>query len=259
MKKGCLTMEDILAAPQADDLRDLWRRKLELSPPEIGRLFTLVSLALRRYSPPELQSLPDSKEELISAFICNKLLQLDRSADCPPLARENDGHSAPSSSFAVCAYFRRYLIDCTRSAAFRRTESFENLPDDGHHELAQQDDESVDSSLRSLGLSLERVSTSASTFIQGLDAPERLLLCEGFGSDAEGGLVAVARRHHIASYHYRAGKLGLVHRRENIPKGYEKTLIGEWICKELKVSIDKENAPAILAIFEILAMVASTW
>ncbi len=83
------------------------------------------------------------------------------------------------------------------------------------------------------------------------------MLCESFGRDANGGLSGVASRHAIASYHYRAGRLGLVHKRQGLPGDFAKTMIGAWVQQDLGISIAPDNMTAILAIFKILGAEAS--
>ena len=63
--------------------------------------------------------------------------------------------------------------------------------------------------------------------------------------------------HFIVIYHYRAGLLDLVHKRESMPIDYEKTLLGQWIRGSLGIPIVPENMKSILAVFKILGAVAS--
>ena len=149
----------------------------------------LVQRSLREFSPPELYVLGESKEELVAQFIFAKVLQLNTRSEIndigSPQDVENEGdvqHSAPSNSFALCAYFRRYLIDCTRSAEFRRTvaitDNTQNLL-----EMTEEVPESIESHLAEFGLTLDSVSAAARHFIAQLGEPERLLLCEAFGKE----------------------------------------------------------------------------
>jgi uncharacterized protein len=103
-------------------LPDLWRRRTRLSADEMVSMVELVKRALRTYHPPELQALGEDKEELVAQFIYAKVLRL------APGHTETHAcaDSAPSNGYAVCAYFRRYLIDCLRSAGHQRNVSMEN-------------------------------------------------------------------------------------------------------------------------------------
>ncbi len=118
-------MQDTLSSEQSVELVRLWRRRQTLGPEEMGRMYGIVGGALKGCNPPELHVLGEGRQELVAQFIYVKVLRLDveaheeadnAAADAP----EADNHSAPSSAFALCAYFRRYLIDCTRASSFRR-------------------------------------------------------------------------------------------------------------------------------------------
>jgi len=255
-------MQDTLSSGESTELVRLWRRRQQLSPDEMGRMYAIVGDALRSCSPPELRMLGESRQELVAQFIYVKVLRLDadpdESEEGSAGASAADGHSAPSTAFALCAYFRRYLIDCTRASSFRRKLSIGEQVSEaqldaqlGSHAPPEDD------CLAEHGLSDDKVRGLARTFIAALPEPERLLLCEGFGREAAGGLSGIASRHAIASYHYRAGRLGLVHRRESLPADYAKTLLGAWIQHTLGIAIVPDNMDAILQVFKILGAEAS--
>ena len=166
-------------------------------------------------------------------------------------------HSAPSSAFALCAYFRRYLIDCTRASAFRRKLSIGDQITESQLEAQVGAADNAQDELAEHGLNAPSVHAAARAFIAGLTEPERILLCEGFGREAAGGLSGVASRHAIASYHYRAGRLGLVHKREGLPADYARTTLGQWITQTLGIAIEAGNMGAILQVFKILGAEAS--
>lgn len=284
-------MQDTLSSGESTELVRLWRRRQQLSPDEMGRMYAIVGDALRACSPPELKVLGESRQELVAQFIYVKVLRLDAddieveegemrpppghpkagraassSSSSSPgggeahevASREASDRSAPSTAFALCAYFRRYLIDCTRASSFRRKLSIGDQVSEAQLDaqlgsLAAPDDDS----LAEHGLSDAKVQALARAFIAALPEPERLLLCEGFGREAAGGLSGVASRHAIASYHYRAGRLGLVHKREGLPADYAKTLLGSWIQETLGIAIAADNMAAILRVFKILGAEAS--
>ncbi|MDM0044950.1 hypothetical protein QTH91_10675 [Variovorax dokdonensis] len=258
-------MQDTLTSGESTELVRLWRRRQQLSPDEMGRMYRIVGDALRHCNPPELKVLGEGRQELVAQFIYVKVLRLD--AD-PDEGEEGNGAavqddeagsgSAPSTAYALCAYFRRYLIDCTRASSFRRKLSLGDQVSDAQldAQLGSQDAHE-DDSLAEHGLSDARVQQAAREFIQGLPEPERLLLCEGFGQEAAGGLSGVAARHAIASYHYRAGRLGLVHKRQSLPADYARTQLGGWIQNTLGIAIVPDNMAAILRVFKILGAEAS--
>jgi hypothetical protein len=285
-------MQETLSSSDSTELVRLWRRRQALSPDEMGRMYGIVGDALKACSPPELKVLGEGRQELVAQFIYVKVLRLDadpdegdsaaattersaahsapaseRAAHSAPAseraahsapASERAAHSAPSSAFALCAYFRRYLIDCTRASSFRRKLSIgEQVTQDQLDAQLGAGDGGVQEELAEHGLSGPSVQAAARAFIAGLPEPERLLLCEGFGREAAGGLSGVASRHAIASYHYRAGRLGLVHKREGLPADYARTTLGQWIAQTLGISIAPENMGAILQVFRILGAEAS--
>ena len=235
-------------------LSELWQRRHRVNQAEMLELYQLVQAALSHYSPVELQALGETKEELISQFIFTKVLMLERD---PGKTVEPAAHSAPSSAYAVCAYFRRYLIDCLRSACHQRCVSMEITGVAQEMEEAHRApvDDPIRLVLEEFGLAEGVVTQRARRFIAGLDHCDRLLLEGTLGSMAgdKGGLSQVAARHKIASYHYRAGKLGVTLRKDAVPEDFEQTRIGRWIRTDLGIDIRAENHAAILIVFGILA------
>ncbi len=256
-------MRETLDSTESAHLVALWKRRQGLSASEIGQMYSIVSRALQRCNPPELQILGEGRQELIAQFIYCKVLRLqERGKDAlqknlTNTDSEDDGHSAPSSSYALCAYFRRYLIDCTRASSFRRKLSIGDQITESQLEEQISAEDDIDTCLSEFGLNQNKVAQAAASFIDQLEPPERILLCEGFGKEAEGGLSGVASRHAITSYHYRAGRLGLVHKRQGLTSDYAKTLLGAWIEKTLGIPIHAENMKAIYSVFKILGAQAS--
>jgi hypothetical protein len=254
-------MQETLSVQESGELVRLWRRRQTLSPTEMGDMYRIVGGALKACNPPEVHVLGEGRQELVAQFIYVKVLRLDIDPDESDDngTRDRAGHSAPSSAFALCAYFRRYLIDCTRASAFKRKLSIGDEVTEGQldAQLGAQHESGDDVGLAEHGLSAAKVQSAARALIAGLPEPERILLCEGFGREAEGGLSGVASRHAIASYHYRAGRLGLVHKREGLPADYARTTLGQWLTGTLGIAVDPENIGAILQVFKILGAEAS--
>ena len=251
-------MQEALDTRECTTLIALWRQRHSLTAKEIGTMYDLVGRALQHCNPPELQVLGEGRQELIAQFIYCKVLRLhSRDHDMDRIDAADDGHSAPSSSFALCAYFRRYLIDCTRASSFRRKVSIGDQITESQLEEKMETLEDLEGTLAEYGLNAEGVADAASAFIAQLGMPERILLCESFGMEAQGGLSGVASRHAISSYHYRAGRLGLVHKRQSLTTDYAKTLLGGWIEQTLGIPIHAENMKAILSVFKILGAQAS--
>lgn len=234
-------------------LPELWQRRARLSHDEMASMYSLVQQALTAYHPLELQALGEDREELISQFIYFKVFRLEAahsSATTFPL------HSAPSNRHAVCAYFRRYLIDCLRSASHQRNVSLDD--DDFAYDIDQQTamhPDPIGSVFMQYGLNEAFVRESARAFIAGLDESDRLVLAGTLGwlSDEKGGLSEVAARYRIASYHYRAGKLGVILKKCALPADFARTAIGQWVEHMLGIDITLENRLAILAALGILS------
>lgn len=254
-------MQDTLSIDDGVVLQRLWCRRERLTPDDMELGYRLVQRALEDCKPPELATLGESRQELVAQFIYLKVLRLDAGSDADGAGgatRERASHSAPSNAYALCAYFRRYLIDCLRASAFRRSTPLEaELPRGAAAAQAPAGDPDGAAALAELGLSEAEVALAARQFIRALPEPERLLLCEGFGQERPGGLASVAARHAIASYHYRAGRLGLVHRRSALPADYGHTRLGAWIRDTLGIPIVAENRAAIGQVFQILGAEAS--
>lgn len=234
-------------------LPELWQKRARLSHDEMVSIYTIVRHALTGYHPLELQALAEDKEELISQFIYLKVFRLEATHTSPasfPL------HSAPSSSHAVCAYFRRYLIDCLRSARHQRNVPLDD--DDVVREIDRQcaaHADPIGSVLLQYGLNEAGVRDSASEFIAGLDQPDRMVLAGSLGwlSNESGGLSQVAAHYRIASWHYRASKLGVTLKKRATPEDFAHTLIGHWIETTLGIDIAPENRVAILTVLGILS------
>ncbi|WP_245254281.1 hypothetical protein [Paraburkholderia sp. LEh10] len=219
----------------------------------MASIYLIVRRALQTYYPFELQALGEDKEELISQFIYCKVFRLEAShahTEAFPL------HSAPSNGHAVCAYFRRYLIDCLRNASHQRNVLFdsEGVLAQIEQQTAEQSDP-VGSVLLQYGLDERIVRESAERFIAGLDEADQLLLGGSLGwlSNEKGGLAEIAARYRIASYHYRARKLGVTLKKGSLPADFAATIIGAWIEKTLGIDIAPDNRIAILLVLGILS------
>lgn len=238
-------------------LTDLWLRRHHLSQDETVTLYHIVQRALSNYHPPELQALPEDKEELVAQFLFTKVLRLDP----PSLTRSApQEHSAPSSAYAICAYFRNFLIDCLRRASVQRNVSLD--AEGASHLLERFESDTTDPIRETLiehDLDETMVAELARRFIASLSTEDRLLLSGGLGrwSENRGGLSQLAARHRIASYHYRAGKLGIVLKKGALPAAFATTRIGSWISNILGIEICHENRRAILFAISILADQAS--
>ncbi|SAK86834.1 hypothetical protein AWB81_04471 [Caballeronia arationis] len=251
-----LTIDAASTTGAPSNLTDLWRRRTHLSHDEMVSIYNLVKGALRTYHPPELQSLREDKEELIAQFIYSKVLRLEPGHGESHASEQ----SAPSTGYAVCAYFRRFLIDCLRSASYQRDVSME-LDGIGQQvdERAHVVDDPVESVLSQYGLDEARVRHLARGFISGLDRYEQLVLAGTLGwcSGGKGGLFGLATQHQIPSYHYRAMKLGVTLKKSARSEDFASTKIGRWIVGTLGIEISLDNQTAILLILNLLAVESS--
>jgi hypothetical protein len=237
-------------------LSDLWRRRTHLSGEEMAMMYSLVIGALRPYHPLELQSLREDKEELVAQFIYAKVLRLEPGHTYSNACAE----SAPSSNYAVCAYFRRYLIDCLRSARHQHDVSIE-IDGIGQEvdEHARALDDPIESVLMQYGLDEPGVRHLARKFINSLDDHERVVLAGSLGwcSGCKGGLSGIAERHRVPSYHYRAVKLGVTLKKSARPADFAETKIGRWLSEVVGIKIATENRTVILLILNLLGAESS--
>ncbi|MGT2477596.1 hypothetical protein [Paraburkholderia terrae] len=234
-------------------LPDLWQRRTNLSGVEMSYVYAFVRQALRGYYPSELRALSEDKEELIAQFIFSRVLRLDADHTRPP---ESSG-GAPLSAFAVCAYFRRYLIDCLRSARHRRNISIEidgvSAELDAH---ARPLNDPVESILAEYGLNERKTRLAARTFVNSLDEADRLILSASLGRTRriKGGLKGIADQYRLPSYHYHARKLGVTLKKSANPEDFIDTKIGRWMRDTLGIEIIAENRPVLLIILNLLAL-----
>jgi len=159
-------------------LADLWHRRAALSEMEMAQIYGIVLHALRAYYPAELRGLPEDKEELIAQFFYSRVLRLDFDQRVSHASAE----SAPSTAYALCAYFRRFLIDCLRSASVQRNLSIE--VDGVQAEVDARPhapDDPVETALAEHGLGERRVRELARAFIASLDPSDRIILAGSLG------------------------------------------------------------------------------
>ncbi|SAK46357.1 hypothetical protein AWB79_01110 [Caballeronia hypogeia] len=239
----------------ATTLLDLWQRRSSLTQTEMGQIYQLVRVGLRGYHPSELRALPEDKEELIAQFIFSRVLRLDADRAASHACAE----SAPSTVYALCAYFRRYLIDCLRSASLQRNVSLE-VDDmaarvDAH---ARSLDDPVDTALAEHGLSEASVRAAARLFVNSLCAADRVILraALGAGQECKGGLKGVAIEYEVPSYHYRARKLGVTRKKTATIADFSDTKIGTWLTTKLRLALTPENRDVILIVLNLLALEA---
>lgn len=243
------------SAADTHTMVDLWHRRTTLNEIEIGQIYGMVCHSLKGYYPSELRRLPEDREELIAQFFYSRVLRLG----LEQRVSHASAGSAPSTAYALCAYFRRFLIDCLRRASLQRDLSIE--ADGVQAELdarAHVPNDPVASALSEYGLKEPSVRESACAFIATLDEPDRIILAGSLGSahKCKGGLKAVANANNVPSYHYRARKLGVTMKKDDTPDDFAATKVGCWIHDVLGIAIVPENSEVILIVLNLLALEA---
>ncbi|MDD5035124.1 MAG: hypothetical protein PHE55_10225 [Methylococcaceae bacterium] len=235
-------------------LDHLWNRRAQLTESEWGELYGLIGRILGGYNPSILRSLTDDKADYITEFFARKVFEA--------------AHRATAQSIhagAIRKFFDNFLHDCLDSQERNLLYRAESLNPD------EEDDEPrhriepcgcADISLDVLeehGLSAGGVRESAARW---LDAQEAWVLvylglhhCPD--ADASLSLVRLAERNAIASYHHKARKLGLTHRKEEQHQAWFRgTLLGQWLEHDMRLAIEAGNGPAIGAALALLCEVA---
>ena len=237
------------AHPDDEALRDLWSRRTMLSQAEWEKLYKIIFNALRRHASPELFALPESRDDYIQHFFTDKVFPLDHS-DCAHIG-------------ALRCYFQRYLIDQIRRQKTRAEIPLDDTaPMSSHHDDEAANDEAAHDAVLSPAFDgapdYPGIAASARAWLAASEAWARLYLALSYCPDAERSepLRDLAARYNIASYAYKASRLGF-----NWKKGiddYKNTLIGAWLVS-LGFSISPDEMDAIHDALKILCFEALTW
>lgn len=237
-----------------DRLDQLWNRRAQLTEGEWGELHVIVGRILGGYHPSILRSLSEDKDDYINEFFARKVFE--------------PAHRAQSQAIhagAIRKFFENFLHDCLDSQKRNILFGAESL------DAGDEDDEprpriepcgcpdiEMDV-LAEHGLSAERVRESAESW---LEAQEPWVLaylglhhCPDV--DASLSLVRLAEREGIASYHHKARKLGLTHRKEDQSRPwFRETLLGQWLELGLGLAIEADNGPALQSALALLCEAA---
>lgn len=242
-------MHPISVEQREASLRRLWSNRSHLSQAEWEELFLHISFGLRNMCrAEELDRLGDDRDAYISQFFLLKVFE------------EVSHHSAaPQHYGALCIYFRNFLKDIVKSAEHRYVtqfddsdegdESFANkVPDDPHNR------DETEAHLFEANLSEASVRQAAEAFLASLDMEDQVYLaCHSCAEDSDTEpLSALAKRMEIASYHYRALKLGITRKKEEFEEGYEHTKIGAWVTQKLGLQCTRDYIREIFAVLKIL-------
>jgi len=227
MKKGATLME-------------LWLRRDELTEAEFELFFQEVYRVLKPGYYPELKSLPDSRLDYIHSF----LIEIHERS-----TKENFKANKLYYEKALIIFFRNYLKDRIKKIKCRNEEPLDN--EVNNIETSYTADEVT--LLWEARLKPEQVILSARQFLESSEEWVRLYLARNFcpDKDQQKPLNQLANDYQIPSYHHRARKLGITRKKGQLEKGYEKTLLGEWLT-ELELAITPKNQKVIEVAFKIL-------
>ncbi len=242
-------LKPLLSPHEEADLISLWAKRSELVTPEWNRLWNHLTKVLTQCRPAVLKQLPESHEDYIHSFILNKVFQ-DRHTS-PPL------HSAA----ALATFFKNYLIDVQRYEA-RRPVTYLNDEATLDHFSEGCDESPTPDAVSTQGDPVEsshsnQLLKSAASFVNDLCHEDQIYLSLHACDDEGEALYKIAAKYNIASYHYKAGQLGITRKKGELPDGYEKTRIGAWMTKSLGLRIAAECIDEILDAFEALCGAAS--
>lgn len=213
-----------------------------------------------------LNSLNQDREDYISEFWIEKIF-----------LKLSPQTSILEHSGVLITWFKNYLLDCYRKenkrgilkqnqAEFDEGRDYGNEGDLEEHNYEEDEDigdiKKIGSTLQDdCNNSLENVSTSASTFLIDLKAHKNwawLILRYHYFPDEEDQipLDRLAQQHKIPSKANKAAKLGINHKFERGVNHFEKTLLGDWLKKTLKLEkITLENTNCIHACLKILGFI----
>ncbi len=233
-------------------LRDLWARHDRLDQGEWAELYEIVTRALMAHRSGLLQDLEkqhkQEKSDLVQDFFLDKVYGRIGRGACDHLG-------------ALHKFFENFLLDRMRQVKRRRAQEGGDLDDVVSIATAEPspDDAEV---LAEVGLSPERVAAAARDWLHGLGEAQDwipIFLGRSWCPDHGEPLSRLARRLGIASHHYKAKKLGITHKGEDVnPEGFSKTLLGGWLAG-LGLPPDPDHRAATGAALKILCVEALSW
>lgn len=239
MNSCSMSTVQLLSPEEESELIALWPDRAET----LERIWELVTKVLKRTHPAILRALPEDKEEYIAAFFDQKILahlhkpqRLDRAA-------------------SLCSWFNNFLLDQEK----RKSNQYLSLDGmtDGNEGNCSLDIPSEDHSPEQKA-EASLLQQHAAAFFSSLEWPDQLYLSECHCPEEGEPLSSLARRYQIASYHYRAGKLGITLKKGDLPADWESTLIGRWVRDTLGIRVSaasiRDIQDALLALCEVALM-----
>lgn len=273
----------LLSDSESADLCELWSRRADLNQAEWQRLWSLVSRVLLSFSHPQLRHLSESVEDYIAEYFAVRVFR----------ERYNDSYLAGPA--VLINWFRCFLTDISRKE-IRKTfvsvgsaedaerlggkvsagkatwnDSFEEdsigetiVPESGtsspdpsvHEGKTESFDCGCGEPEHGMPGTDRALLQSALSFFRSLTEIDQLYLAL-HACDADGEpLYKLAERFSIASYHYKAGQLGITRKKGELHEGYEHTKIGSWLANTLRIRIVPENIDLVLDAFQALCTAA---
>lgn len=241
-----------------EELRNLYKRcsgggGIPATEKDWTDLYQLILSILSKCNAPILGSLQLSRHDYINEYFTERVLT--------KLPKNSANHCG-----ALINYFKCFLIEKYREEKkIREEEIFDdshNYEDEDDNHVQDKNDETV--ILKDdCNSSIEIVSQSASEFIDNLKSNPKLkwawlMLRYHYFQDKDDQMPmdALARQYQISAYAYKAGQLGFNHQFERGVNHFEKTLLGDWLKKTLKLEkITLENMSCISACLKILGFI----
>lgn len=238
------------------ELRDLWKRRSNLNGTEWTRLYAVVWEILIPWRPSILRSLPEDREAYVNDFFQEKVFRPDLK-------------SLVDHAGALRDFYKNYLFTVWRAQERRpKLQGNTGLDDDTEPEIADGESASasneVDSdswvALRELtGKTVEEIARSARAWLdESAETWVPIYLGVNFCPDAKESvpLYKLAKKHRVANYHRKAELLGIT---GAFGVDYGKTLIGRWLTRDVNITLEPENIPAVHAALKILCLQALLW
>lgn len=223
-----------------EELQYFWSARATLSESDWNRFYGVVVRALSRCSPGTLHELGEDKLVQVTDFFISKILE-----------KSTWKNAAPYGKGGLCVYFKNYLLDEIRKPENRHRAANVEVEQLEEEVPAESTFGGFDEMLRQTGFTEEAVRLSARTFLSSLDQQMIWLAIHACDENAM-ALVKTASRLRIASYHYKSLQLGITRKKGEFYAGYDKTLIGRWVSRDLNIAIQPDNMREIFAVLKIL-------
>lgn len=239
--------------PDNQAILGYWRRR-KLSPglseAEWADFYQQVTRLLIRTRLPAEYADTEARQDLIHAFFVQKILQNARTTQAGDL----------DSTHVLHGYLKRFAQDEIREqAGLVEIDEYAADEEDVFTDVVEacavalsHDDLHL---LAEAGIDVATANAEADRFLATLGEGERRMLRHHTCAEDEARLPmdAIAKRWQIASYHYKAKKLGITGQKGGFFQGYENTLLGGWLTK-LRAEISPEWHRELVALLNLLCL-----